>query len=468
MSTNRPDEHVLPFVVFNYLKKYEARREANREPDNLNNYGRLRYSAMKRLILTLLLVLTPLPLNAEFRDHFRESTLRIDYLHSGNSEKEEYQRIAFIEEHRWAGSKTLLEDPFDYGYYKIEMVDLQSEELLYARGYATLFREWQRTEDAKSGYRSFYEAVTMPMPRHAVRIDFLSRNHANDWEKKYSVDFIPRRTELIRRKNLRCRRFQIHYSGNPNEKLDIVILPEGYTREEWKKLREDCLRFKEYLLQSAPFNENRDKINIWGVNAWSKESGTDIPSEGIYKDTILNTSFDAFGIERYITTEDFKAVKDLASCAPYDRIIILVNHSQYGGGGIYNHYAMVTSDNEDSDFVLLHEFSHALAGLGDEYYSSGFVEEPFYPLDIEPWEPNLTTLVDFESKWMDMVDDETPIPTPATPEYDTIVGVYEGGGYVDKGVYRPFMDCTMKSRIYDGLCPVCLRAVQDMIDSYME
>ena len=424
---------------------------------------------MKILILTLLLALAPVTLNAEFRDHFRDSTLRIDYLHSGDYQKEKFQRIAFIEESRWAGSKTVMLDPFDYGYYKIEMVDMQSQELLYTRSYASLFREWQRTEDAKTGYRIFYESVNAPMPIRPVRIDFFSRTGTNDWIKKYSVDFMPDETELIRNEHMRYRRVPVHHSGNPKEKLDIVILPEGYTRGEWEKLRQDFIRFKDYLFQASPFKENSDKINIWGVYAWSNESGTDIPSDGIYKDTILNTSFDAFGIERYITTEDFETVKDLASCAPYDRIIILVNHSEYGGSGIYDHYAIVTSDNEDSDFVVLHEFCHALAGLGDEYYSSEmFSEDPFYPLDVEPWEPNLTTLVAFETKWMDMMDEETPIPTPAESGYESTIGVFEGGGYVEKGVYRPFMDCTMKSKIYDGLCPVCRRAVQAMIDRYSQ
>ncbi|MEA3439677.1 MAG: M64 family metallopeptidase, partial [Chloroflexota bacterium] len=258
---------------------------------------------------------------------------------------------------------------------------------------------------------------------------------------------------MSRHKKHNYQKFKIHHSGNPNEKLDIVIIPEGYTRNELRKLRKDCKRFNEYLLESSPYNENRDKINIWGVYAWSRESGTDIPSEDIYRNTIANTTFDTFGLERYLTTDDFKTVKDIASNAPYDRIFILVNHSKYGGCGIYNHYCIVTSDNEESDFLTLHEFGHAFAGLGDEYYTSEFVVEDFYPLDKEPWEPNLTTLVDFTSKWIDMVDEGTPIPTPATAEYESTVGVYEGGGYVAKGVYRPFIDCTMKSKIYDQFCP---------------
>ncbi len=163
-----------------------------------------------------------------------------------------------------------------------------------------------------------------------------------------------------------------------------------------------------------------------------------------------------------------KSVRDVAANAPYDQIFILVNHEKYGGGGIYNYYSLGTSDNPAGDFLFQHEFGHAFAGLGDEYYSSEVAVEDFYPLEVEPWEPNITTLAHFSSKWQNMVSHSTPVPTPATEEFENTVGVYEGGGYVAKGVYRPYIDCTMKSVKYDAFCPVCKRAIQRMIDFYAE
>lgn len=421
---------------------------------------------MKKLCL-ILLITTPLwVISQSFNYHFKDKTLRVDYLHSGNFEDEKYELVEFVEEPHWAGSETILEDPFDYGNYKFEMRNLATNELLFSRGYSTLFREWQATEEAKTKKRSFYEAVCMPMPRDAVKIEFYSRNKNLEWEKKFSAHYNPYKTTTVKHKENKYRKFKVHKAGKPNEKLDIVIIPEGYTRKEMKKFKEDCDRFRDFLLESAPFDKNKDNINIWGVYSWSEESGTDIPGEDIYKNTILNSSFYTFGSERYLTTEDFRAVKDIASNAPYDQILILVNHPKYGGGGIYNFYCIATSDNEKSDFLFAHEFGHSFAGLGDEYYTSEVAVDDFYPLNKEPWEPNITTLVKFEDKWENMIEDGTPVPTPATPEYNETVGVFEGGGYVAKGVYRPYIDCTMKSPVYNSFCPVCLKAIQDMINIY--
>ena len=114
------------------------------------------------------------------------------------------------------------------------------------------------------------------------------------------------------------------------------------------------------------------------------------------------------------------------------------------------------------------KFGHGFAGLADEYYTSDVAYEDFYPLDVEPLEPNLTTLVNFDSKWKEMVNDSIPIPTPSMDIYKNSVGAFEGGGYVAKGVYRPQMDCTMKSISVNNFCAVCYKAILDMINFYSE
>jgi hypothetical protein len=106
--------------------------------------------------------------------------------------------------------------------------------------------------------------------------------------------------------------------------------------------------------------------------------------------------------------------------------------------------------------------------LADEYYTSDVAYQDFYSLDVEPLDPNLTTLVDFDSKWKDMVENGTPIPTANTEKYEDVLGAFEGGGYVEKGIYRPKQDCTMKSIVVDNFCPVCKRAIVQMIDFYTE
>jgi len=422
---------------------------------------------MKKTVFLLLLSLT-IGVQAQFKDNFKNKTLRIDYIHSGSAEGEYYEFDTLYAEKYWGGSKTNLIDKFDYGNYKFEVYDAEDNELLYSRGYSSLFREYQATEEGETNYKAFDETVVFPYPKHAVNIVFYSRNKEMGWDKKFILPINPKTRDIKKNKQKKFKKSKIHYSGNPNTKLDIVIIAEGYTAEEMDKFMQDCERFKGYILEAEPYLQNKDKINIWAVKAISEESGTDLPGEEIWKNTAVGTSFYTFGSERYLTTEDMKSVRDVAANAPYDQIFILVNHEKYGGGGIYNYYSLGTSDNPAGDFLFQHEFGHAFAGLGDEYYSSEVAVEDFYPLEVEPWEPNITTLTHFSSKWQNMVSHSTPVPTPATEEFENTVGVYEGGGYVAKGVYRPYIDCTMKSVKYDAFCPVCKRAIQRMIDFYAE
>lgn len=422
---------------------------------------------MKNILFILMLGLV-INTQAQFKEHFRNKTLRIDYIHSGDAEHEYFQFDTLFVEKYWGGSKSNLIDEFDYGHYKFEVHDAATNELLYSRGYSSLFREYQATPEAKASCKAFEESIVMPYPKRAVNIAFFSRQKDLSWRKEFILPINPKTRDIEKTRNGKFRKRKIHYSGKHNKKLDIVIIAEGYTAEQMEKFGEDCERFKGYILDASPYLENKDKINIWAVESVSEESGTDLPGEDIFVNTAVASNFYTFGSERYLTTENYKSVRDIAANAPYDQIFILVNHEKYGGGGIYNFYSLGTSDNPAGDFLFQHEFGHAFAGLGDEYYTSDVAVEDFYPADMEPWEPNLTTLVNFGSKWQNMVSHSTPVPTSPSPENEQTVGVYEGGGYVAEGVYRPYIDCTMKSVIYDAFCPVCKRAIQRMIDFYAE
>lgn len=422
---------------------------------------------MKKILLFLLLFVS-VHCFAGFDDYFENKTLRIDYYHSGNDTTEFYTIGDLIEEPFWGGSKTKLIDKFDYGKYKFLVYDLDSNELIYSRGYSSLFGEWQTTSEAKRTWKSFEESIVLPFPKNKIKIEFYSRDKKNLWVKKFEYIADPDDIFISKGKNNDYSNFKVHYSGDPATHLDIVIIPDGYTKSQLRKFKKDCKRFSEILLGADPFSQYAAKINIWGVKAYSDESGPDEPGKNIWKNTLVNTNFYTFGSERYLTTKDYHEVRDIASYAPCDQIYILVNTQKYGGGGIYNFYSVCSSDNEKSDFVFIHEFGHAFAGLGDEYYTSEVAVEDFYPLDVEPWEPNLTTLVDFESKWKNMLSPDTSVPTAVNDKNKDVIGVYEGGGYKAKGVYRPYIDCTMKSTTYNNFCPVCKNAIQIMIDFYSE
>jgi len=259
---------------------------------------------------------------------------------------------------------------------------------------------------------------------------------------------------------------KVHYSGDPSKKVDIVIIPEGYTKSELKKFEKDCERFVESFFSYSPFQENMDKFNFWIVDSPSEESGTDNPGKNEWKNTILNTHFYTFDSERYLTTRDVKSIRDIAGCVPYDQIYILVNTKKYGGGGIYNFYNLCSSDHPLSESVFIHEFGHAFAALGDEYAYSDDPPESRYDLTVEPYQVNLTTLVDFESKWADLVSDSTMIPTDDNTENIDVIGAFEGAGYVKTKVYRPMHDCRMRSNRTTEFCPVCKKAIIEMIEFY--
>jgi hypothetical protein len=419
-----------------------------------------------KTFFSVLLTVIAINTYAQFNRFFEDKTLRLDYYHTGNKDSDYYSVDQLISEPIWGGSKVNLIDIFNYGKYKFEVVDLVFDSVIYSRTYCTLFDEWQTTAEAQKTVKSYSETVVFPFPKHEVRVDFFNRNKKGQWEKKFQYEINPKSYFITEEHRLEYPKFEVLNSGDPATCVDIVILPEGYTKEEMDKYKKDCKKFTDYLFECRPYKQYKKKFNVWGVEAPSAESGTDYPATHTWKKTILNSTFYTFDTERYLMSSDNKSIRDLAANAPYDQIYIMVNSDHYGGGAIYNHYAVCISDNMHGAYVFTHEFGHAFAGLGDEYYDSETSYIDFYPLTVEPWEPNLTTLVNFDAKWKSMVDPKTPVPTPNTEEYKGIVGVFEGGGYVTKGVYRPSYDCTMKSISEDNFCPVCTKAIEKMIDFY--
>lgn len=422
---------------------------------------------IKKLLFSILLISSSyILLGQNFNKYFNKGSLRIDYIHSATFNDELFSVDNYFYEPYWGGSQINLIDTFDYGAYKFEAFDSTSNTLIYSRNFSTLCGEWKYTEEAKTIWRSFSESVIMPFPRATIKVKFYKRLKNQKWELWSEIYVNPKNYMISPDLKTPIKSFKIHDSGDPATKLDIVLLAEGYTQSEMQKFMNDAQRFAKYLLECDPFKQYESDINIWAVPSVSKESGTDIPGKGVYKNTLFDSHFYTFGTERYLNTTNNVAIRNVAANAPYDQIYILVNTDKYGGAGIYNFYSICTADDKYSDFVFTHEFGHAFAGLADEYYTSDVGVEDFYDLQSEPWEPNITTLVDFDKKWKSMVADSTPIPTPDIEENANLVGAFEGGGYIAKGIYRPKHDCSMKSIRYNDFCPVCTKAIIDRIKFY--
>ena len=420
---------------------------------------------MKRIPLFLLILLPALSW-AQFDTWFEPASLRVDYTLTGNDKSTTFALKELIREPYWSGSKTNLIDNLEFGNYIVKVFEPGTDHLLFSKGYQNLYGEWQTTDEAKVLTKTFDESVVVPFPK--ARIDVVM--YYKTWEgalregMRFSVS--PDDYFIRNYNNLNLPVYEA-WIGNKDitKAVDIVILPEGYTQAEMVKFIKDCDFFVKSLFSYAPYDRYRTSFNVRGVMAPSAESGCTMPGDHVYKNTAMRFSFWTFDSERYCMSTDNRDIRDLAGQVPYDQIYVLVNTTKYGGGGIYNFYCSSASSNGFSSDVIIHEFGHGFAGLADEYYYAGSSDH-MYNLNLEPWEPNLTTLVDFGSKWGDMMNKKTPVPTPREPKYEQTIGVFEGGGYETEGMYSPHMDCLMKSFNGHDFCPVCQRAIERMILYY--
>lgn len=401
----------------------------------------------------------------DFGRYFEDKTMRFDFYHCGDAASEEYFFDEVREEPYWAGSKVSLIDDTGYGVQMLKVFDKESGRLIYSRSYCTLFNEWQTTAEAQNVRKAMPESVVFPYPKGPVRIELHARNRNGVMEKKFEQEIDPA-SYFIRQFTPRYDTFEVAYTGNASTRVDIVLIPEGYTDGEREKFEQACRVFAEELLSYSPFRENAARFNIRAVWAPSMESGVTIPGEHVWRNTATRAQYYTFDTERYQMIEDFQGLRDIAAHVPYDYIYVLSNTQKYGGGGIYNFYGISAAHHPDrTGKIYVHEFGHVLLGLGDEY-AGGVSYNDMYPAGVEPWEENLTTLTDFERKaWHAMLDPDTPVPTPVDDAQPQRLGVYEGGGYVDKGVYRPWPNCLMNNlHTIDVFCPVCTAAIQKQID----
>ncbi|MDR1356191.1 MAG: IgA Peptidase M64 [Tannerellaceae bacterium] len=398
-----------------------------------------------------------------FETYFEKKSLRVDFALSGNAEYQAAALLHIREEPLWGGPVCNLIDTFSYGGYYINVYDRATQALLYSRGFNTLFEEWRSTEQAGKETQSWTNSMSIPYPKREVTFELTGRSREDmRFYPLMKIDIDPSSIFIDRGKLHDNNVVRIQYAGDPSSKADLVFLGDGYTAAEQDKFLDDARSFAESLFNTPPFDARRNDFNVWAVELVSEESGTDVSGKGIFKHTALNSGFYTFGLDRYLTVPDIRPVRDAVWNVPCDAVFILVNTDMYGGGGMYNFYAIGTTGNERTKSIFAHEFGHSFAGLADEYFSSEVAyDEDFYHTGLEPWEPNITTLVDFGSKWQDLLPDGTPVPTP-TEGYDGKTGVFEGGGYKAKGIYRPQDHCMMRD--YAPFCPACSRAILRMID----
>jgi hypothetical protein len=348
-------------------------------------------------------------------------TMRLDYYHTGDAKSEVFSvdRVV-IEPLPWAGDLSQAIDKSNYGKYVFEVRDQKTKQILYSRGFASIYGEWETTDEAKAMTRTFQESLRFPAPSSTVEIVLKKRDAKNVFHDIWTTTIDPQDQFIDRSKPTPSAPvIAIQKMGDPETKVDFLILGDGYTDADAKKFEADAKRLTEVLFATSPFKENRRRFNVWAICPPSSESGISRPSTGIYRDSPLGATYDAFGSERYMLTFDNRALRKTAQFAPYEFIEVLANNRTYGGGGIFNLYSTVAADNAFANYVFVHEFGHHFAGLADEYYTSS-VAYAAAADRVEPWEPNVTALLDVSNlKWRDLVSpfaNVTPIPTPWNKE----------------------------------------------------
>ena len=419
------------------------------------------------IILSTIMILLGLKVKGQvsYDKYFTDNQLRIDYYLFGNSDTVSYALDKLVKEPKWGGPRAQLIDDMNYGMYFVEVTLPDSDVVLYSHGYCLLFGEWQTTDEATKISKGFHESVVIPFPKEPVEVTFYAKNDRLELNEQMKIIVDPNDYFIKPAPKLPYAVYNVYGDYPVENAVDIVLLPDGYTEQEMGKFVQDCQFFMKSLFSYAPYNRYQDRFNIRAVMVPSQDSDITMPGDKLYRNTALSCSFWTFDSERYCMTYDNETMKTLAGQVPYDQIYILANTKKYGGGGIFNSYCVSTTGNSYSSDVIIHEFGHGFAGLADEYAYEGTDN---YCLEVEPWEPNITTLVEFDSKWKDMIGKKTPIPTPVDKKYENTVGVYEGAGYQMYGIYRPMIDCLMNTFNGDNFCPVCERAIERMILIYTE
>ncbi|MFW6131739.1 MAG: M64 family metallopeptidase [Candidatus Aminicenantaceae bacterium] len=352
-----------------------------------------------------------------FDDHFIDATMRVDYFQTGDARELYFSIDQIYKQNGWAGNPEKLIDRSNGGMYYLKVYSLSSNELIYSRGFATIFGEYRTTDPASKGIKkTFHQTLLLPFPKSSILFVIEGRdpNHQNLLCPVYSVKIDPKDVNIIQHTpDPNDRVFTILENGHPHEKVDFVFVAEGYTESDIEKFQKDVVRLTDVLFSTEPFQSQKQRFNVRGVFRASSESGVDQPNKEIFRNTAVSASFNALNLARYLLIDDNKALRDIASRVPYDSVIVIANSERYGGGGIYNDYTMTTVDHSRSEEVFMHELGHAFGNLADEYFTSTVSYNEFYPPGIEPHEPNITALLDPDNiKWAHLLTPGIEIPTP--------------------------------------------------------
>lgn len=404
---------------------------------------------------------------ADFNTYFADSTLRVDYVLGADHGLRTALPHGMTKFAGWAGRRHNLDKLHLRGNGRLTLRHAATDSVIYRTSFSTLFHEWVAMPETASEAKAFQHSVLAPLPLDSARIELLLFDAHQDTMLCVSQMYRPSDV-LVRNLPPSTTPYRYLNRANPDStSINIAILAEGYTLADMDSFYTHAARTAEAILGYEPFSRYASRINIVALATPSAHSGVSVPRLGQWRSTAFDSHFSTFYSDRYLTLPSVWKLHDAAAAVPYEHLIVLANTDEYGGGGIYNSYTLTTTGHANFKPVVVHEFGHSFGGLADEYYYDDDCMLDTYALDIEPWEPNITTLVDFPSKWQRLLAPGTPIPTRKVDFSKYPVGVYEGGGYSAKGIYRPAFDCRMRTNVAPRFCPACTDALERLILYYL-
>lgn len=226
----------------------------------------------------------------------------------------------------------------------------------------------------------------------------------------------------------------LRFNGPPDNRIDLVILSDGYTEAELPLYRESVNRIVDGLFSSEVLGDYNHFFNVYRVDVPSNESGVDNdPTDGITKDTAFGSRFGCFGLARRLCVDVTPAISAARSVpTDVDVVMVVANTSTYGGTGyLTDRLLTVTGQHRDAPETAAHEFAHTFANLADEYFENN------QTISSEPPEPNASIyqaqqLVDMQHKWYRWILDGT-------------ASSFQGAKDAKWGIFRPTENSKMRT-----------------------
>ena len=229
-------------------------------------------------------------------------------------------------------------------------------------------------------------------------------------------------------------------NGPDENRVNIVVLGDGYTQGEIDKYADDVEVLLTRLFAEQPFADYAAYFNVRRIDVVSKESGADHPSQQIFRDTALHARYECFGAPSLLCIDSGTVLDVLDRSVPsIDRpiVLVIVNDQEYGGSG--GSYA-VASVHQDGAEIMLHELGHSFGLLADEYWGDegANCQDPVEPAQVNATRESTVAAI----KWSRWIEPGTPVP--ATGAAPAIVSAFEGAHHCRTGLYRPTFESKMR------------------------